>query len=279
MSKNLSPERKKEIDEKIQKSKEIIREAFQKFRPEETAVVWSGGKDSTTTTWLIRQVCIEDKIPLPKAAFIEEGDTFEETREFVERYAKEWGFELHILFNKDVYDAAGGRLNAEVLVSKLNERNQREIREKLGLNIEKFPFETESYIGNHLMKTVPLNLFIETHKIKAIFQGIRWDEHPARRNDKYFEYVPEGHLQPAHTRIRPILHFRERDIWDTIFTYNIPFVSLYYKGYRSLGAKSTTIKLSDKPAWEQDLEHTPERAGRRQDKEQMMQRLRELGYM
>ena len=33
------------------------------------------------------------------------------------------------------------------------------------------------------------------------------------------------------------------------------------------------------PAWEQDLEGTMERGGRVQDKEKIMERLRELGYM
>jgi len=37
--------------------------------------------------------------------------------------------------------------------------------------------------------------------------------------------------------------------------------------------------MSDIPAWEQDLENTVERAGRRQDKEEAMDRLRKLGYM
>jgi len=33
------------------------------------------------------------------------------------------------------------------------------------------------------------------------------------------------------------------------------------------------------PAWKQDLENTEERAGRRQDKEKAMERMRKLGYM
>jgi len=37
--------------------------------------------------------------------------------------------------------------------------------------------------------------------------------------------------------------------------------------------------LSDLPAWEQDLENTEERAGRKQDKEKIMERLRKPGYM
>ena len=40
-----------------------------------------------------------------------------------------------------------------------------------------------------------------------------------------------------------------------------------------------SAKESDIPAWEQDLENTEERAGRRQDKEEAMARLRMLGYM
>jgi len=62
-------------------------------------------------------------------------------------------------------------------------------------------------------------------------------------------------------------------------TYNIPYCPLYARGYRSLGAATTSVKTTDVPAWEQDLENTVERAGRRQDKEKAMDRLRKLGYM
>ena len=79
--------------------------------------------------------------------------------------------------------------------------------------------------------------------------------------------------------MHPILHFRERDIWNLIFNEKIPYCSLYDEGYRSLGAKGSTMKNSDVPAWEQDLENSPERAGRGQDKEKIMEQLRDLGYM
>jgi len=89
-----------------------------------------------------------------------------------------------------------------------------------------------------------------------------------------------GHLMPEHTRVQPILHFTERDIWNNIKLHNIPYCPLYEIGYRSLGARTTSNPGAvGVPAWEQDLEHTPERAGRRQDKEKSMDRLRKLGYM
>lgn len=275
----VSQERRSELEHKVQKSKEIIREAFGKFDAKQLAVAWTGGKDSTTMLWIIRQVCLEDGFTQPRAMFIEEGDTFPEIMDFVSEVSKKWNVDLDVCMNKDVHDAAGGVLGAKVLVSKLNERNQREIRERLKLDVESFPLEAESFIGNHLMKTVPMNIFIEKNSIKGIFQGLRWDEQPARKQDEYFEFKEKEDLQPPHTRIRPILHFMERDIWDTIFTFGIPHVCLYEQGYRSLGAKTTSVKLSNVPAWEQDLEHTSERAGRRQDKEKMMERMRKLGYM
>ncbi len=121
--------------------------------------------------------------------------------------------------------------------------------------------------------------YLEDNAVKAVFQGLRWDEQKARAKDPYFEDVEAAELIPAHTRYRPILHFSERDIWDTTLYFDIPYCPLYEEGYRSLGAKTTSLKASGIPAWEQDLENTEERAGRRQDKEKTMERLRQLGYM
>jgi phosphoadenosine phosphosulfate reductase len=129
------------------------------------------------------------------------------------------------------------------------------------------------------MKTVVFNEWLERNKIMAVFQGLRWDEHPARFDDKYFEKRDAEYLIPEHTRIRPILHFTEKDLWDTYAAFDIPHCVLYEQGYRSLGARTTSLKSSDVPAWDQDLEGTEERANRRQDKEQSMERLRMLGYM
>jgi len=274
----LSEHRIKELEEKFEKSKEIYAKAFKRFEPKEMRLVWSGGKDSTLTTWICRQYCQENNIPMPRAFTIDEFDTFEEIDEFLKTYSKEWNLELDWGRNEDVLKAAGYKLNVDVKVADLNERNQQEIK-RIGFNLETFPLEAESYIGNHLMKTVVFNTYLEDNNVKVVAQGLRWDEQSARQKDEYFEEVAAGELTLAHTRIRPILHFTERDIWDTTLHFKIPFCPLYKQGYRSLGAKTTSLKLSDLAAWEQDLENTVERAGRRQDKEKTMERLRKLGYM
>jgi phosphoadenosine phosphosulfate reductase len=272
-------EKEQRCKEAVEKSKEIVRKAFQEYAIDDMAITWTGGKDSGLTLWIIRQVCQEDGIKLPKVMTIDEFDVFSEIHEFMEKYAKEWNLDLEWCRNDDVIKAAGGKLGNIVKVSDLNDRNQAELK-RIGFTEDEFPFEAESYTGNHLMKTVMFNTFIERHNIKAIFQGLRRDEQEARVADEYFEKKEAAHLIPEHMRIKPILHFTERLLWETYQIYKIPYCPLYEQGYRSLGAKSTSkIAEPGVPAWEQDLEHTTERAGRRQDKEKMMSRLRDLGYM
>ena len=279
LNSKLEESKKMIINKKIDDAKKEIRKGFDKFKPEELAITWTGGKDSTLVLWLIRQVCEEDGRPLPTVFTISEHDVFTEIEDFMKEYAKKWDIDLVWYLNEDVVKAAGGELGAILRVKDLNERNQKEI-ERLGYEEDEFVFEAESYTGNHLMKTVMFNKFIEDRNIKGIFQGIRWDEHSARMNDEYFMYHEAADLNPEHTRICPILHFTERDVWDTTKGFNIPFNDLYQHGYRSLGAKSSSkIAMADVPAWEQDLENTGERDGRRQDKEEAMEKLRKLGYM
>jgi phosphoadenosine phosphosulfate reductase len=278
IDKEISEKRRRQCSKLVDISKDIVRQAFDRFKPEELGITWTGGKDSTLNLWIIRQVCQQKGAPLPKTMIIGEGDEFEEIEQFVNEVKDEWHVPLEVCRNDDVLKAANYTLNAPVAVKDLSELNREELK-RIGFDGEEFPFEAESQVGNHLMKTVVFNQFLERNNIKGIIQGLRWDEHPARFHDEYFEHKEMAHLVPEHIRIRPILHFTEKDLWDTYAAFNIPYCPLYEQGYRSLGAKTTTVKNSDIPAWDQDLENTEERGGRRQDKEKAMERMRQLGYM
>jgi phosphoadenosine phosphosulfate reductase len=262
-----------DLEQKIEQSKKIIEDALAKFSNTHLYLAWTGGKDSTVMLWLYREVCKKLGVPMPKAMFIDEGSVFDEIFELVNRIIEQWNVETIFVKNADISSKVQ-KIGDIIKVADLNERNRMEI-EKLGFKEDTFPFEPESYVGNHLMKTVAMNQFLEENGVKAISTAIRWDEQEARTEETYFS----PRKSPDHTRVQPILHFKERDIWDTIHNNNIPFCSLYHQGYRSLGAKGSTTKVSDIRAWEQDLENTPERAGRGQDKEEVMQQLRSLGYM
>jgi phosphoadenosine phosphosulfate reductase len=260
------------LDEKVDYSKNIIRKAIERFG-DHLAIAWTGGKDSTSMLWLYREVCRELSVQLPCCMFIDEGDVFEEVMDFVNMLRKKWKIDLVVVKNTDIISKVK-RLDELVRVCDLNERNQQEIA-KLNFHEDAFPFEPESYICNHLMKTVAMNQFIEERGLEAISTAIRWDEQKARVQENYFS----PRESPRHTRVHPMLRFKERDIWDLIHQYDIQFCSLYYQGYRSLGIKSNTKKVSDRPAWEQDLENRHERDGRGQEKEEIMSSLRSLGYM
>ena len=262
-----------DIAGKIEQGKKVVREAYDRFTLDKMVVAWTGGKDSTVMLWLIREVAFESNRPVPDLLFINEGCVFEEILSFKHQIEREWNLKIHEVRNYDVMKFV--RKPGDIVrVADLDARNREEIK-KLDFKEETFVWEPESYVGNHLMKTVAMNLFLEKQKVEAVFTGVRWDEQKARSKETYFS--PRN--SPDHVRVHPILHFKERDIWNVIQGHKIPVNSLYSQGYRSLGTKDTTTKSSDLPAWEQDLENTTERDGRRQDKEGLMERLRELGYM
>lgn len=266
------------IEKKMQDSVRMAKEALQKYDLNNVSIAYTGGKDSTLVLEVVARACKELNIKIPKCFCIDEGDMFDEIVAFIKEIEKKYGVEVEFIHNHDVSSHAEGGLGGVVYVKDLNERNIKEI-ERLGYEEEEFYYEPESFVGNHLMKTVTLNKYLEDNNIDAFFEGIRWDEQGSRANETYFSPRPGSEYNKEHMRLCPILHFTERDVWDAHFQYNIPICELYKKGYRSLGARVTTNKLSDIPAWEQDLENTDERGGRRQDKEGLMKKLRDLGYM
>jgi len=213
------------FEEKVEKSKEIIREAFERF--DRIGVAWTTGKDSTVILHLVKGVFGE--VPCP----VIHGDTtvkFPEVYEFRDRLAKEWNLDLHIARPEipSGFKIAGDRENC-----------------------------------CHLLKTIPAQKMIEKLNLDAIIAGIRWDEQEARQNEKYFS------KRKSHYRVHPILHWTEKDIWRYTRENDLPHNPLYDQGYRSIGCMPCTEKTPEGGA---------ERAGRAQDKEEIMQKLRALGY-
>ncbi len=293
------------LAEKIERAVAVVETALDEYR--NPAVMWTGGKDSTLALYFVAQVAEEFGYERPPAIFIDHFQHFEDVHDFVERWADEWGVELVYARNDDV-----GRLGDEpgddIRVDDLGERNRREVREKLEYDEETFPFLLDTYVGNHLLKTVALNDAIEAHDVDGIVSGVRWDEQEARADETFFSPRHDSAKYPPHDRVHPILQFDERAVWDATWSYvvpdtvpaypddgyvpqgyddlpaglthaDIPVSPKYFEGFRSLGSEVSTEKADEAPAWLQDLEGTVERAGRAQDKEDLMARLRDLGYM
>jgi sulfate adenylyltransferase subunit 2 len=251
-----------------QKSIYILREAKARFK--NIAVLWSMGKDSTTMLYLCKRAFF-GQIPFP-VIHIDNGRDFPETYQFREKLVKEWNINLLIAKAEPKIDEISG--TAE------------------GLN-----------------KAEALKKLMAEKKFNALIVSIRRDEHGIRAKERYFsprtkDWRWDFKRQPpeifhyfsefkdaSHIRVHPLLDWTELDVWKYIKEKNIPVNPLYFakngKRYRSIGYPETTVPIESnaKTVEEiiEELKNTQitERSGRSQDKEKeyVMQRLRELGYM
>ena len=253
----------------------IIREAYSQFR--KVAVLWSIGKDSTALLWLARKAFF-GKIPFP-VMHIDTGYKFKEIYDFRDTYVKKW--DLHLIVTK----------------------NEEAIKKGVGPDTGKFQCCNE-------LKTVALKKAIAKYGFKALYLGIRRDEHGIRAKERVFSPRDEDFewdyknqppelwdqyktkaTEEQHLRVHPLLGWREIDIWQYTKRENIPTVDLYYakngKRFRSIGCETCCSPIdSDADNIEKMIEELKtsrisERSGRAQDKEDdyMMQKLRALGYM
>lgn len=253
----------------------ILRESKAQFR--KPAALWSMGKDSTTLIYLCRKA-FYGKVPFP-VIHIDTERKFPQMYEFRDRLVKEWGLRLIVAKNEEVL--------------------------KAGFGPERGKFEC-----CNALKTQALKLALREHGFDALLLAIRRDEHGIRAKERVFSPRDEGFYwnyrdQPlemwgqyqkaeeeaTHTRVHPVLHWREIDVWRYIQQEGIPVNPMYFakngKRYRSLGCVPCTNSINSNASTidevVEELERTKaaERAGRAQDKEAafMMQKLRALGYM
>jgi len=193
------------LESKSSIGKIVINDALQRFKA--PTVVWSAGKDSTVVLDLVRKVVAENGLKVPPVLFIDHGDHFQETWDMLHKYTSEWNLKLIIAKNDKVINAVrDGYIN----LSEIGEENVAEAK-KVGFSGDSFPYSLDTDVGNHLLKTVAMNQAIRKYGFDALFTGIRWDENEARSTEKFLS--PRD--TPPHTRVHPILTFRERDIWAT----------------------------------------------------------------
>ncbi len=255
---------------KVAVAQGVLRSAFSADR--RSVLLWTGGKDSTLVLYLALDLARREGLPVPRTVVVDHGQHFPETWTFLRDVARREGLNLEVARN-DALLRAGRAAEGTVPFADLDAADQEEAL-KAGFQGTDVPLSLNTQVGNHLLKTVALNHFLTDHGVDAVVTGIRWDENPARSTEVFFS----PRASPAHTRIHPILPWTERDVWDYTLSKGLPFHPLYRAGYRSLDGVYDSRPTDTRPAWEQDLEGTPERAGRAQDKESIMARLRALGY-
>ena len=150
-------------------------------------------------------------VPDVPVIFLETGYHFSETYEYRDRMAKLW------------------RLN---LVNATAERTVREQESQFGIL-----YQSEPSRCCHLRKVEPLMKALESYDVW--FTGLRREQSPTRRNLQLIEstQLPSG---KSMTKVSPLAMWDTKEVWRYIADHSIEYLSLYDKGYTSIGCAPCT---------------------------------------
>ncbi|GAB4542525.1 MAG: phosphoadenylyl-sulfate reductase [Thermodesulfovibrionia bacterium] len=104
----------------------------------------------------------------------------------------------------------------------------------------------------YLLKTKVLEDSIKELGIEALMTAARWD---SCANEKYLSKDAD------YVKINPILHFLEKDIWEYIKINDVSYCGIYDKGYKAIRCIPCAESM-----------------GAIYNKEEIMERLKSLGY-
>jgi phosphoadenosine phosphosulfate reductase len=203
------------LDKKIEKSKEVIKEALERYA--KIGMGFSGGTDSLVLLHLV--LSLKKDIP---CVFVDTQHEFPETYEFVNKIIIDW----------DVKDYQKVRAH---------QKRTEEFKQKYGFKTPEF---TVAYDGYH--KISPLMKVIGDRGFDAFMVGLRGVEHEERAKEVFFS----PRQNPSHIRVHPLLFWRQFDVLEYVKKFNLECNPLYAKGYTSLGCTIFTEKNTDPNAHE-----------------------------
>jgi sulfate adenylyltransferase subunit 2 len=286
------------LERKLDKSEFILREVKARF--ENAAVLWSTGKDSTACVHMIKNLF--GYVPFP-VVHIDTGFKFPEIYEFRDSLAKKWNLNL-VIAKADVkitpdnghYECCMYRKTLALKQLLDKERYDALI---LSIRWDEHPIRGMERFFSPRTREWQWRLVRE----KTPEEQGQGDSPVASLQDTELAgwriFATDFGKECSHVRVHPILHWTEQEIWKYVKENSIPYNPLYRSDYvamkfpehgsgkrfRSLGCMPCTEPIPsgastiDEIVEELEKTKTAERAGRMQDKERIMRRLRALGYM
>ena len=211
----------------------IMREVASEF--ERPVMLYSIGKDSSVMLRLAQKAFYPGKIPFP-LMHVDTGFKFKEMYEFRDSYIKEIGAELIIY------------------------RNEKSISEKIN------PFDYGTQKCCSFLKTQALVDSLREMKFDVAFGGARRDEEKSRAKERIYSFRDEsGQWDPKNQRpelwdiyngkinkgqsirVFPLSNWTELDVWNYIYTENIPIVPLYFAKEREMVVRDGQLIPLDGP--------------------------------
>jgi sulfate adenylyltransferase subunit 2 len=204
----------------------VIREVFAQFN--NSAILFSGGKDSIVLTHLAKKAFWPAKIPFP-LLHIDTGHNFSETIEFRDALVEKFGVKLQVGSVQESIDKG-------------------DVTEETGINASRNTLQTSTLLTT-----------IEKYQFDCCMGGARRDEEKARAKERFFSHRDVfGQWDPKnqrpelwnlfnglkhhgeHFRVFPISNWTELDIWQYILMKNIELPSLYFAHEREVFQRNGT---------------------------------------
>lgn len=203
------------LKEKIEKTKEVIKEAFAKYK--NVGIGFSGGTDSLVLLDIVLQ--IKPDIPV---VFVDTIRDFPENYQFVEETRQRYGIQnlITVRADKDRCD---------------------EYAAKYGYKTPEFMTE---YCNDH--KIAPMIRAIKQFGFDGFLVGLRGVEHEERAQEVFFS----PRHNPPHHRVHSLLFWKREDIMTYVKEHNLICNPLYAKGYKSLGCTICSAVVTDPNAHE-----------------------------
>ena len=278
----------------VRKSVFILREVNARY--DKPAILWSTGKDSTLSLALCREAFF-GKVPFP-VVHIDTGYLFPQMYMFRDKIVKLWNLDLVIARNdKELENGMSPdrhtRFDCCMALKTMALKNllEKEHYDALILSIRWDENPIRGYERYFSPRDSKWHWRVAREKTEEELK--KGDAPVVSEQDAELAgwdiYATDFGPECSHVRVHPILHWSEIEVWKYIKEHNIPWNPLYKsvngKRYRSLGCIPCTepiesdAKTIDEIIEELKVTKIKERAGRSQDKEKLMERLRYLGYM
>ncbi len=200
---------------------------------ERPVMLYSIGKDSAVMLHLAMKAFHPAKPPFP-LLHVDTTWKFREMIEFRDRVARDLGLELLVHVNQDGIAR--------------------------GIN----PFTHGSGVHTDVMKTQALKQALDRHGFDAAFGGARRDEEKSRAKERILSFRSEQHrwdpkrqrpelwnLYNARKhkgesfRVFPLSNWTELDVWQYLYSENIPIVPLYFAAARPVVERDGMLIMVD----------------------------------
>jgi 3'-phosphoadenosine 5'-phosphosulfate sulfotransferase (PAPS reductase)/FAD synthetase len=237
-----------DLDQKVTLTKERIREFYEYFKGQ-IYVCFSGGKDSTVVLHLVRSL-----YPEVPAVYVDTGLDYPEVKEFIKTIDNVTWLRPKKSFYQVLqdygYPVISSRISGQLKVLQNPREGNAKTREILrtGKNSlgkptmgAKFPKKYEHLVNApfkfsneccHVMKIATMNKYKRETGRKPVIAIMA-----AESFQRTIAYIRRGCnvYEGYNVASMPIFFWNEKDIWDYIKKYNVPYCKIYDMGYKRTG--------------------------------------------